>query len=51
MIVYPYQTILEDDATISVTVEADGFVIDSDKINLATDASARSVTIKNIVQE
>jgi len=32
LIVYPYQTILEDDATITVEVKADGLIIDNEKV-------------------
>ena len=51
LIVYPYQTILDKNSTISVQVEADGFEIDNEKISLTSEASARSVTIKNVVQD
>ena len=51
LVVYPYQTILEKNSTISIKVEANGFTIDNDQISFTTEASARSITIKNMVQD
>ena len=49
--VYPPQTLVGLSNKLTAEVTADGLLIDQDKLDISFDLSARSITVKNIVQQ
>jgi len=50
LVVYPPQTLVGTSGVLTATVTVDGLLIEANKLVVSYDLSARSVTVRNIVQ-
>jgi len=51
LVVYPPQTLVGSSGRLTARVTVDGLHVDQDKLDISFDLSARSVTVRNIVQQ